>query len=63
MTYKAHKVVVSKRETTDDAMTASFKESVRLAIMADRARKIPIAKYDTEKKQAYLVYADGRKEY
>jgi len=63
MTYKTHRVTVEKRERQDDPMTASFKRSVKLAIQADKAMDIPIAKYDTEKKASYLVYSDGRKEY
>ena len=63
MTYKTHNVTVEKRETVDDPVTASFKKSVKLAIAADKARNIPIAKYDTDKKAAYLEYSDGRREY
>ena len=63
MTYKKHNFTVEKREMVDDPMTASFKQSVRLAIAEDKARNIPIAKYDTKKKVAYLEYSDGRKEY
>ncbi len=63
MTYKTHSFTVEKRETSDDPMTASFKQSVKIAIATDKARNIPIAKYDTEKKAAYLEYSDGRREY
>lgn len=48
---------------TDDELTRLFKESVRIEIEAKKARGLPIAKYNSATKEAYLQYPDGRIEY
>lgn len=48
---------------TDDEMTRLFRESVRLEEEVKKIKGVPIAKYDPNTKEAYLLYPDGRKEY
>lgn len=47
----------------DDAMLELFKESVRIDNEMKKLMGTPIAKYDEERKEAYLEYPDGRREY
>ena len=48
---------------SDEELTESFKASIRIDNEIRRIKGLPTAKYDAEKKQAYLEYPDGRKEY
>ncbi|MGN0739792.1 MAG: hypothetical protein ACI4LX_06435 [Treponema sp.] len=48
---------------SDDEFTKRFIESVRIENEIKIAKGTPISCYDTETKQAYLVYPDGSKEY
>jgi hypothetical protein len=48
---------------SDDELTKRFKEAVRIDNEIKRIKGTPIAGYDTEKKMAYLEYADGHREY
>jgi len=44
-------------------VTTAFEESVQNAIIEKKRKGFPIARYDTDKKQAYLETADGKREY
>lgn len=48
---------------SDEELTERFKASIRIDDEIRRIKGLPTAKYDTEKKQAYLEYPDGRIEY
>ena len=48
---------------SDDELTQRFKESIRIDDEIRRIKGLPVARYDDEKKQAYLEYPDGRREY
>ncbi len=48
---------------SDEELTIRFKESIRLDNEERKIKGLPIAKYDDEKKCAYLEYPDGRREY
>ena len=48
---------------SDEELTERFKESIRIDDEIRRIKGLPKAKYDAEKKQAYLEYPDGRIEY
>ena len=48
---------------SDEELTERFKASIRIDDQIRRIKGLPTAKYDAEKKQAYLEYPDGRKEY
>ena len=48
---------------SDEELTQRFKEAVRIENEIKRIKGTPIPCYDKETKQAYLLYADGRKEY
>ena len=47
---------------SDDELTELFKESIRIDEEIRRIKGLPSAKYDAEKKQAYIEYPDGRRE-
>ena len=44
-------------------ITSAFNMAVENDTKSNQQKGLPIAKYDTEKKQAYLELADGTKEY
>ena len=48
---------------TDDELTEKFKEAIRIDNEIKKAKGAPISGYDPEKKQAYLEYPDGSREY
>ena len=48
---------------SDEELTERFKEAIRLDNEERRIKGEPIAKYDMEKRKAYLEYPDGRKRY
>ena len=48
---------------SDDELTERFKKSIYIDDEIRRIKGLPTAKYDAEKKQAYLEYPDGRIEY
>lgn len=48
---------------SDSEMDKRFQEALNVAIAIKKAKGIPIAKYDLEKKKPYLEYADGSREY
>ena len=48
---------------TDDELTRLFKESIRIDDEIRKVKGLPVARYDSESKRAYLEYPDGRREY
>ena len=44
-------------------ITSAFNASVQNDIMVNQQKRLPIAKYDADKKQAYLELPDGTREY
>ena len=44
-------------------ITTAFNSTVQNDIKVNQQRNLPIAKFDTEKKQAYLELPDGSREY
>lgn len=52
------------RECSDtDELTAAFRSAVMLENFKKKILGVPVARYDTERRQVYLEYPDGRKEY
>ena len=47
---------------TDEEITERFTKAVELANEKKKAMGVPLPKYNTETKEAYLEYSDGRKE-
>ena len=47
---------------SDDELTQRFKESIRIDDEIRRIKGLPVARYDSKSKKAYLEYPDGRKE-
>ena len=48
---------------SDEELTQRFKESIRIGDEIRKIKGLPVARYDDEKKKAYLEYPDGRREY
>ena len=48
---------------SDEELTQRFKESIRIDDEIRKIKGLPVARYADEKKQAYLEYPDGRREY
>jgi hypothetical protein len=48
---------------TDDELDRRFAEAVRLANEAKIAMGVPLPKFDASTRRAYLLYADGSREY
>lgn len=48
---------------SDDELTKRFVEAIRIDNEIKKIKGVPIQKYDNEKKQPYLEYPDGRREY
>ncbi len=48
---------------SDEELTKRFHEAVRIDNEIKKIKGVPIAKFDKEKKQPYLEYPDGRREY
>ena len=48
---------------SDEELTRRFEESIRIDEEIRRVQGLPAARYDAEKKKAYLLYPDGRIEY
>ena len=48
---------------TADDITNAFNASVRSEIDNKQSSGFPVARYDTDSKQAYLEYSDGTREY
>ena len=48
---------------TDDELTYRFKEAIRIDDEIRRIKGLPVARYDMERRQSYLEYPDGKREY
>ncbi len=48
---------------SDDELTQRFKEAIRIDNEIRRIKGLPVARYDTKLKKAFLEYPDGRREY
>ncbi len=48
---------------SDDELTERFIASIRIDEEIRRIKGLPSARYDDEKKRAYIEYPDGRIEY
>ena len=48
---------------SDEELTQRFKESIRIDNEIRKIKKLPVARYDSQTKKAYLEYPDGRREY
>lgn len=48
---------------SDDELTKRFVEAIRIDNEIKKIKGVPIQKYDHEKKQPYLEYPNGRREY
>lgn len=48
---------------SDDELTLRFERAVYMENEKKRSKGVPIAKYDIERKEAYLEYPDGRRKY
>ncbi len=48
---------------SDDELTERFKESIRIDNEIRRIKGLPIAGFDQERREAYIEYPDGRREY
>ena len=53
----------SMNGVSDEELTFRFKEAVRIDEEIRRIKGLPIARYDSTTKRAYLEYPDGRREY
>ena len=47
----------------DEELTNRFIKSIQIDNEIKRAKGVPVPGYDTEKKLAYLEYADGKRVY
>ncbi|MBR1598499.1 MAG: hypothetical protein IJ661_06315 [Lachnospiraceae bacterium] len=60
-------VVINELDSTcgisDDELTQRFKESIRIDDEVRRIKGLPVARYDSKTKRAYLEFPDGRREY
>ena len=48
---------------SDDELTERFRASISIDNEICRIKGLPIACYDDERREAYLEYPDGRREY
>ena len=48
---------------TDEELIRRFKESIRIDDEVRKIQGLPVARYDSATKRAYLEYPDGRREY
>ena len=51
------------RLTNKLSQTASFRRAVEQSVAATRKNGNPVAKYDMQRRQAYLEYPDGKRVY
>jgi len=51
------------KELSDEELDYRFAEATKAAIHKLQVKKIPVARYDSKLKKAYLEYPDGTKEY
>lgn len=50
-------------ELSDEEMDKRFKHAVKSAIDKQKIMGLPVARYDSKNKKAYLEHPDGRREY
>ena len=48
---------------SDDELTYRLKEAIRIDDEIRRIKGLPVARYDLERRQSYLEYPDGTREY
>lgn len=48
---------------SDEELTRRFEESIRIDEEIKRVKGTPVARYDAQKKKAYLLFPDGRIQY
>ena len=48
---------------SDEELTKRFNESIRIDEEIRKIKGLPTSGYDAEKKKAFILYPDGRKEY
>ena len=48
---------------SDEELTRRFKEAIRLDNEERKIKGEPIAKYDSDRREAYLEFPDGRRKY
>ena len=48
---------------SDEELTERFNAAIDIELEICRIKGLPIARYDDEKKKAYLEFPDGRQEY
>ena len=53
----------SMNGVSDEELTYRFNEAIRIDEEIRRIKGLPIARYDSATKRAYLEYPDGRREY
>ena len=51
------------KDELDDQLDEIFREGAKKIIADLKAKGIPVALYDLEKKKVYLEYPDGHREY
>ena len=51
------------RELNDKDITKAFNDAVKQDIANKQKKGLPVARYDTKRKRAYLQNADGTREY
>lgn len=59
---KKENVLDSTYGISDEELTERFKASIRIDQEICRIKGLSIARYDDERKEAYLEYPDGRRE-
>lgn len=52
-----------RRTKQTDKMTCSFSRAVRQAVQTSKEMGHPVARYDAQRRQAYLEYPDDRRVY
>lgn len=48
---------------SDEELTERFKASIEIDRLICKIKGLPISRYDHERKEAYLEYPDGKREY
>ena len=48
---------------SDEELTYRFNEAIRIDEEIRKIKGLPVARYDSKEKRAYLEYPDGRREY
>lgn len=55
--------LLQRKTDNTDELTVRFRNAVMLERVKKKLLGIPVARYDKEKRRAYLEYPDGRKAY